>query len=567
MTTSMDTTKAEIARFLSGSDPGVLCITGGWGVGKTFLWRDGIDALRKSQEAKLARYSYVSLFGLNSLDDVKASLFENMEWLDQEATNFAQRGKAAARSLAARAKKLSELAGALPWVGQALTRARPLYFSLIQNQIVCIDDLDRRSKNLDVKDVLGLVSFLREQRGCKVALLLNAEQLDDKKEEFESLLEKVIETKVVLAPTAAESAAIALPTQDAISAALRDYCQTLGIRNIRIIRQIERLVRRVDELLHEFPDPIRKQAIHSLALFGWSKFDRENAPKMEFLTISSIERALARRDGTTTTKEEEVWEGMLAKYEFRRSDDFDLALLKYVDSMILDTENIITEARALQERQRIGELHGTFEGAWRSFHDSFADDEDRVIRQIVEGTKNSYEVVSLSNLNETILTLKALRKDAEAKDVLTFFADKVKDIAYWDAQYDAFRPQSFDPDVSAIIEQKKLVKPAEFDVAEALLRAGKDYDKETIARLATVPVETYHDLISAARGKDLRALVLSALDFRRISNASDDMLRVVALMEEALRMVGRRSRLNAIRIKKYGVSIDKPGPIDNPANR
>jgi Cdc6-like AAA superfamily ATPase len=154
MTTSVEVTKAEIARFLGGSEPAVLCVTGEWGVGKTFLWRSVLDDLRNSKGLSLTRYSYVSLFGLNSLDDVKSSMFENMEWLDQDATNFAQRGKAGAKALATRAKKLSELAGALPWVGQAFTKARSLYFSLIQNQIVCIDDLERRSKNLELKDVL-----------------------------------------------------------------------------------------------------------------------------------------------------------------------------------------------------------------------------------------------------------------------------------------------------------------------------------------------------------------------------------------------------------------------------
>jgi rare lipoprotein A len=51
--------------------------------------------------------------------------------LSNAGANFAQRGKAGAKALAARAKKLSELAGALPWVGQAFTKARSLYFSWI----------------------------------------------------------------------------------------------------------------------------------------------------------------------------------------------------------------------------------------------------------------------------------------------------------------------------------------------------------------------------------------------------------------------------------------------------
>jgi hypothetical protein len=561
MTTSMELTKAEIARFLRGSEPAVLCVTGEWGVGKTFLWHAVLDDLRNSRGLSLTRYSYVSLFGLNSLEDVKSSLFENMEWLDENPTNFAQRGKAGAKALAARAKKLSELAGALPWVGQAFTKARSLYFSSIQSQIVCIDDLDRRSKDLDLKDVLGLTSFLREQRGCKVALLLNAAKLD-KQDEFEALAEKVIEAKVVLAPTASESAAIALPAHDAISVALRAHCEALGIYNIRVIKQIERLARRIDELLTTFPQPIRDQAIHSLALFGWSKYDRENAPSMQFLTISSIERHLSRGHGSAPqTRQEAAWESLLEKYKFGRSDDFDLALLGYVSTMILDVDEIQAQARALQERERIGALHGTFQAAWGSFHDSFDDDEDKVVQEIVDGAKKSYEVISLPNLNEIVLLLKALGRETEARDVLKFFADNHNEPRYWSSQNDPFSGGPFDPEIGAVIEQKKhTAEPGEFDVAAALIRAAKDYDPETIAKLAAVSVKTYFDLISARRGDQLRSFVLSGLEFRRIQNATEDMRRVVSLMEEALRIAGRKSRLNALRLKKYGVSIEDLPP-------
>jgi len=484
-----------------------------------------------------------------------------MEWLDQEGTSFTQRGKSGAKALAARAKKLSELAGALPWVGQVFTKARSLYFSLVQNQIVCIDDLDRRSKSLDLRDVLGLISFLREQRGCKVALILNAEKLGTEKEEFDALLEKVIETKVVLAPMATETGTIALPAQDAVSIALRTHCETLGIRNIRIIKQIEHLARRVQECLTDFAQPIQDQAIHSLALFGWSKYDRENAPPLDFLRTSSIERHLKRRDEkATASKEEAGWDSLLEKYKYGRTDDFDFALMKYTDTMVLNEEEIRAEALAEQERQRLGALHGTFESAWRAFHDSFGDDEENVVKEIVQGTKKAHEVVSIWNLNEAVLLLKQLGREAEARDILQFFAEKRNDPEYWNIQDDPFARGPVDPDLAAVIERKKATPSADFDVAAALISAGKTYDVETIAKLAAVPVEIYRDLIAATRGDQLRLLILSALEFRRISNASDHMRRVVTLMEEALRMIGRKSRLNALRLKKYGISVEVDGP-------
>ncbi len=49
----------------------------------------------------------------------------------------------------------------------------------IRNQIVCADDFERRGKQLDGGNVLGLISFLREERGCKIALILNHEKLTE----------------------------------------------------------------------------------------------------------------------------------------------------------------------------------------------------------------------------------------------------------------------------------------------------------------------------------------------------------------------------------------------------
>jgi hypothetical protein len=457
--------------------------------------------------------------------------------------------------LAARAKRLSDLAGAFPWVGQAFAKARSLYFSLIQNQIVCIDDLERRSKNLDVRDVLGLISFLREQRGCKVALILNAEKLDNK-EEFDALLEKVIEEKVILAPTPTESVAIALEGKsDPLMAKLKVNCETLGIRNIRVIKQIERLVRRVDEFLAEFSQAIRDQAAHSVTLFGWSKYDRENSIKLDFLKESSLERHLANRDpNAPQLPEAAAWDSLLEKYKFSRSDDLDLSLMKYVDTMILDIEEIQGEARKLQEQQRIGELHGTFDAAWRAFHDSFDDDEDKVVEEMVSGAMKCVEIVSLPNLNVMVRLLKDLGRYDQASDLLRFFAENRNDPDYWTSD-DPFERGPLDPDVTTVIEQKVPTEPQEFDPAAALIKAGKDCDSETIRRLAAMPVEIYRDLIIGSRGQRLRLIVLSALEFRRISNASPDMRRVVELMEEALRMVGRRSQLNELRLKKYGVSV------------
>jgi hypothetical protein len=175
--TSTELVQREIRRFLRSPEPEVLCITGDWGVGKTYTWQKALDETRATKSVALTRYSYASLFGINSLDGLKLALFENLDILDAPPETTFEKGVHGGKTLLAHAKKLSGLASAIPVVGPAFAKAGPLYFSLIRDQIVCIDDLERRGKGLDVKDVFGLVSFLREQRNCKVMLLLNSDAL------------------------------------------------------------------------------------------------------------------------------------------------------------------------------------------------------------------------------------------------------------------------------------------------------------------------------------------------------------------------------------------------------
>jgi Cdc6-like AAA superfamily ATPase len=75
---------AELARFLRSAEPEVLCITGKWGVGKTYSWNHYLRQAQDNNNVKLKKYAYVSLFGRNSLDDVRTAIVENT--VDSQAT-------------------------------------------------------------------------------------------------------------------------------------------------------------------------------------------------------------------------------------------------------------------------------------------------------------------------------------------------------------------------------------------------------------------------------------------------------------------------------------------------
>lgn len=263
---------SEIERFLKTSDPEVLCITGKWGVGKTFTWQTIFDRLRMRKEISLHRYSYVSLFGISSLDALKASIFENMEFLSAEGRSAIDTLKIGVNQGLKVSKPLLDAVSLLPYIGGAISKAQPYLFGAIRNQIICVDDLERAS-GVSVKDVFGLISFLREQRSCKVILLLNEERLDgDSGTQFSSYFEKVVDAKLVFEPTAVDAAEVALG-KDYLSNQIREYSVKLGIRNIRVIKKIERMISMVLPLIERFGPEMVKQTVHTLTLFGWCALD------------------------------------------------------------------------------------------------------------------------------------------------------------------------------------------------------------------------------------------------------------------------------------------------------
>ncbi|MDH2341536.1 hypothetical protein [Bradyrhizobium sp. SSUT77] len=561
--TSTDSVRKEIERFLEASEPEVLCISGEWGVGKTYTWQAILDRQRIARKVGLWRYSYVSMFGINSLDTLKAAIFENMEILAPQGRSgfewLSSGGNAAFKS----SKQLASIATALPLVGNYVAKAQPLFFSSIRSQFVCIDDLERKGAALSVKDVLGLISFLREQRSCKVVLLLNQSQLDKdeaSKKDFSDYFEKAIDTKLVFAPTTAEAIAIGIDGKDKTSALVRAHCETLEISNIRVLKKIHRLIAMLEPSMSKFREEVQRQFVHSTVMFGWSKFDAgANPPRFEYLSQGEMHRYLEHRldgDESQASEEEQRWDIVLARYGWGTPDDLDGALLKFVSTSVLDLEGIEASARSVEENQlRMGKM-GSLQSSWRLFHESFSDNEDDVCNAIIEGVRENFPMVSIANLDAAISVLRKIGREADAGSLIDFAEERGGD-SFWLAE-DPFYRKIDDERIRKIAESRReAVKPV-FNFESDLLAAAHN-GRSDKASLAATPVESYQHLFESLTGDERDQYIFAALEYRKISNATDDERTIIAKAEEALRRIGHKSKLNEIRIGKFGVSLGNDG--------
>ena len=562
--TSTQAVKSEIERFLRSPEPEVLCITGGWGVGKTYTWQMILDRVRSKRETGLSRYSYVSLFGIDSLEGLKTAIFENLEFLLPEGSTGLERLFSGGNTILKGGKQFAGAVAALPipYLGGALSKAQPLLFSAIRNQIVCVDDLERRGA-LSVKDVLGLISYLREQRGCKIALLLNRTQLDDSGEkDFGDFFEKVIDTNLVFAPVSSEAVAIALDQDDDVSKLIREDCEKLEISNIRVIKKIERLINMLKEpIFSKFGPDTTRQVVHSMVMFGWRKLDvGSNPPSISYLQQGEFARYMRDRgeidEGSQDNAEHQRWDITLAKYDWGSLDDLDSALMNFVETSVLDTDDILEKAKALEAGLNQRKQMQSLEQCWRPFHDSLSDNEDEVCGSIVEGIRTNFSIVSRPNLDAAVSILKELGRTNDA-DALIDFAKQEASEEFWTSD-DPFHRQIKDSRIRRIVEDRREVTKPIFDFEKDLLSAAQSMNGEKLVQLAAVPVERYRHLFENSTGKALDDYIYAALEYRKIGNATDAMRKVVANAEEALRQIARKSKLNEIRVRKYDVSLDAP---------
>lgn len=317
---SLEVIKSEIKRFLASETPEALAIKGAWGVGKTFAWNKYLDEARNEHRIKLGSYCYVSLFGLNSLDDLKLAVFTDLiKTKDIGLEPGLKTIKSASQKIRSLTRKGTKLLNAISYLKNVRSTVEALWFSSLSRAIVCLDDFERKGKKLDAQDILGLVNLLKEQKKCKVVLILNDESLEGESSiDYKMFREKVIDIELVFDPSPAECAEIAL-TDNPWSLKLAPFTERLGINNIRIIKKIERLAMIMSGHLRGLDEAVMDQAFRSLTLLAWCFYSRAKS-------VPSYEEVMKRRYGDgllrmwdeekEPSEEEKKLNEVFSKYDF-----------------------------------------------------------------------------------------------------------------------------------------------------------------------------------------------------------------------------------------------------------
>jgi hypothetical protein len=352
--------------------------------------------------------------------------------------------------------------------------------------------------------------------------------------------------------------AIAITRTDELSKQVAKNCENLGISNIRVIKKIERLVREIHPLISDLSEAVQTQTVHTLTILCWTKFQPDLAPPFEFYSTNSFARYLDDRE---LSEKEVAWTAVSERYGFDHLDDYDAVLMDYVKTGIADADAILAKAREQNDQQSKGAALAAIEASFRPFHDSFDDNLEEVVTSISNGLRGNYNFVSLNVLNEAITLFKSFDRHDDAQTLLEFFEKNQTTPEFWEPGRDPFRRPISDPNLKRVSNRMKAAAIEVFEPASEMLKAAETMNSKFVENVAkNLSVDQVYKLLKEHEGEALRKLVHAGLDYTAmISNASPEMHAIVQTTTEALKRIGSESKLNSMRIKKYGVSSSTDG--------
>lgn len=553
---SIKAIKSQIDLFLAQSTPSVMAIKGDWGIGKTFGWNKYLAEARKENRISAEKYSYVSLFGVNSIDQLKESIFSNAVSNDHAGE------KPSLQTLQDNARNLVQSFGRnswkfmkdIPYLKHASPAIDAWSFMSVSRYLICIDDLERRGKNLEVKEVLGLVSLLTEDKRCKVALLLNDKT--DGIEDYKKYKEKVIDTELHFSPSPLESAEIAYDNLKPYHQKLATYTVKLGINNIRILKKIEQIVDQIWNRLDKSEDNLKTQLLHSAALMCWSYLNPKSGatvPSFEF--IESMDNIYSV-GGKDASEEERAWKEILLSYEFTRNDEFDKLIAQLIKYGYFDPDHVDLVIKTANETIIQQRKENGIKESWDIFHNSFKHNEQEVIEAFEKAVKETVNHVTVNQLDNIICVLRDLGVPEKASSLIDYYIEHRKDTP------DVFNVHSFE--VYKPIKDKEIID--KFDAINnerkdtrslkevlAHLSGSSGWNPEDLDVLDKATEDEYYDFFKSLDGSGLTAIIATSLKFARISNANAQMNSVTDKVKGALVKIGEESTLNKLRMEKFNI--------------
>jgi hypothetical protein len=558
---TLEIVQRRLDSAITESTPKVVLLTGGWGAGKTHQWRSALRRARKG----VTTHAYLSLFGVGSLAEAKKRLAEELVAALPLPDGKGTIGDVVVdASSKLRPLQMFKVLPLIPYLGKAEGLLNELSFAAVRNTVVCIDDLERKGKGLDIADIFGLASFLKEERNCRVVLIANDRKFDKEGETAASVyLEKVVDEYIEFAPTAQEACAIALGSNpDAARLLLRQYLLDLNVANIRVVSRLDKLVTELAQMLKGLDAEVIKIGVRAVAVFGVGQYlpggeyppidYALEAQAIDWPAYFALDRGRNASELTEQQKKEERWRELLSRLKGPGNDAFEQALATSIRQgyLIADVRSHAESLAAnLQGRALIDRFHDGWSQFWHSLDGTGAE----LLDSLLALSRASVGVIGPGDLKNPYEVFVEAGRQGDADLLIDEFIKARKGTPQiFDRNRSSFPEHftgAFGSRLRAAFEEHRVVPSPE----EALGRIDVDEgysaaDVEIVSRIDSAEIGR---LIRAVSGRAFRARVRTLLRLASLLPDNPEAGRVSRETAALLQSWADADPVTAIRLRQY----------------
>ncbi|MED6316920.1 MAG: NTPase [Pseudomonadota bacterium] len=238
----------------------VIALTGEWGIGKTQFWNN--FKKHHHNDFKLRKYAYISLFGIDSLESLKYEIAVKTHEVNQSEDRM--HGAKSLFNKALDTVDLSSIEGKGLSINIGKSLITNALSSLVSNTVICIDDVERISDSLSLKDVMGLVNDLKLEKNCQVIIILHDAKAS---EQFQEYKEKVLDEVLILDDNLG---ILENFIKDELALDIMQlFYRTIGVKNLRFYNKVFKNYQQIIENIDSLSKTSKEYILKNLLIIRW----------------------------------------------------------------------------------------------------------------------------------------------------------------------------------------------------------------------------------------------------------------------------------------------------------
>lgn len=510
-----------------------LLVSGDWGVGKTHRVR---EFLSHHPIRRCVGFSYVSLFGLTSIDQVREEILAEIDVEDRQPALFLCGLFRFLLPIVTLVVRLTRFGSVLDFLVRRFVR----------RIVIVVDDLERRDASLALRTVLGFIDKLTVEAGCRSILICNENRLSDgDKLEIQEYRDKTVDTALRYNPTVDDCVAIAFPK--GCDGKLERVFEAFPTRNIRILRLARSAVHRLDPfsegMLPEVRETFRTHAAAlAVAYYTFPKIDFGMLKSFLPLDVFGKKKALIELPGG-----EEL---LRAEYSFRSYDPF---IIDYLKFGVVDENEIKRNLKIDNGKERERLIYAKVNAAWEMAVDSFDHTAEEVKRAFEDIYATYGDEMNIDQIRRTAEGLQEVGESPPAEDWYeTWFqrftqGKTAKDIQNFLYSEPGHLPGNMHARLREFMVRHQAESPVN-EIFDSLCKPTALLQDHEIMALSDIPKE------------ELMRWILAPSEFRKRSNIrtvrtklqmDDRAKEIAAKFDEALDEIGQRSPFDKRRVETW----------------